>query len=161
MRSEKATVSVVIPAYNAGAFLGEALDSVLSQTYQPLEVIVVDDGSDDETPQIVADYNGKVTYLRRSRGGPASARNTGVRAAKGDWIAFLDADDIWMPGLLGKLVDVAGTAADLVFCDTLTLISGKVVGPTRFENYGLKNRLDTLAPDGVLLNPFELLLEVG
>ncbi len=162
MSPEKPTVSVVIPAYNAAAYLGEALDSVLAQTYPPLEVIVVDDGSEDNTPQVVATYAGKFTYMRKQRGGPASARNAGIRAASGEWIAFQDADDIWMPSLLEKLVkDSAKTGADLVFCDTLTMIDGRVVGPTRFEHNGVLKHPDALAPDGFLQNPFELLLELG
>jgi glycosyltransferase involved in cell wall biosynthesis len=158
----KPAVSVVIPAYNAAEFLGEALDSVLAQCYQPIEVIVVDDGSEDETPQIVAAYAGRVAYLRQRRGGPASARNAGIRAASGEWIAFLDADDMWMPGLLEKLIGAsAETGADFVICDSLTLSNGSILGPTRFEYCGLELRLHAVAPDGVLLNPFELLLEIG
>src|ERR1700687_1983449 len=102
----KPTVSGVIPAYNTAEFLGEALDSVLAQTYKPFEVIVVDDGSEDETSQVVAAWAGKVTCMHKERGGPASARNMGVRGAKGEWIAFLDADDMWMPQLLENLVKV-------------------------------------------------------
>ncbi len=160
---EKATVSVVIPAYNAARFLMEAVDSVFAQTYQPIEVIVVDDGSKDETPQLVAAYSGKVTYMRKEHGGGCSCtRNLGIRAASGKWVAFLDADDIWMPALLEKLVKVAAeTGAHLVFCDSLTLMDGSVVGPSRFERCSLKNRLNTLASGGVLLDPFGLLLEVG
>ncbi len=156
----KTTVSVVIPAFNAAAYLGEALESVFAQTYQPLEVIVVDDGSEDDTPRVVAAYAGKVTYIRKQRGGPASARNAGIRAAKGEWIAFQDADDIWLPNLLGKLVKGAlETGADLVFCDALTLRDGRIVRPSRLERSGLMSRLNTLATASVLVNPFDLILE--
>lgn len=155
-------MSVVIPAFNSAAYLGEALDSVLAQTYQPIEVIVVDDGSEDETPQVVASYAAKVSHVSQQRGGPASARNTGIRAASGEWIAFLDADDVWMPALLDTLVKAAAkTRADLVFCDSLRLVNGKIAGPNRLVTCGLNGRLDALAPNGVLLNPFALLLEVG
>ncbi len=160
--TSKPKVSVVIPAYNAAEFLAEALDSVLAQTYQPVDVIVVDDGSEDETPQIAAAYASKVTYVRQRRSGPACARNTGIRAASGDWIALLDQDDVWMPELLEKLLKKAvETQADLAFCAWVPLINGNVIGPTILEQNGVKARLDTLAPCGVLLNPFELLLEVG
>lgn len=160
---KKPTVSVVIPAFNAAEFLAEALDSVLAQTYQPLEVIVVDDGSEDETPQVAAAYSGKVTYVRKPHGGGCGGtRNVGIRAARGEWIAFLDADDVWMPNLVEKLVKAAAeTGADLVFCDYLRLINRSVVGPSNLERKGFKTRMDTLAPKGVLLNAFELLLEVG
>jgi glycosyltransferase involved in cell wall biosynthesis len=160
--SLKATVSVVIPTFNSATYLGEALDSVLAQTYQPLEVILVDDGSEDETPQVATAYPGRVTYVRKQRGGPASARNVGVRVAAGEWIAFQDADDIWMPDLLEKLAkSAAETGADLVCCDYRALIDGSPVGTTNMEHKGLDTRLDVLAPNGVLLDAFGLLLEVG
>jgi GT2 family glycosyltransferase len=158
--SRKAAVSVVIPAYNAAEFLAEALDSVLAQTHKPLEVIVVDDGSEDETPQIAASYVGKVRYIRKERGGPAAARNAGIRAASGDWIAFQDADDIWLPEFLEKLVAAsAKTGADLTFCDALTVENGVTFGPTFFERKNLKEQLDKFAPGDVLLDPFSLFLE--
>lgn len=160
--SSKTTVSVVIPAFNSATYLGEALDSVLAQTYQPIEVIVVDDGSEDETAQVAAAYSGKITYIRKERGGPAAARNVGIREAKGEWIAFQDADDIWMPELLEKLVKAAAeTGADLVFCDSLTLKDNGVVGASRLERSGFKKRLDALASHSILRDPFEQLLDGG
>jgi glycosyltransferase involved in cell wall biosynthesis len=159
--THQVSVTVVIPAFNAAAFLGEALSSVLAQTCQPLDVIIVDDGSEDETPRIAAAYAGKVTYIRKERGGPASARNAGIRMAKGEWIAFLDADDIWLPGILEKLFSCsAQTGADLVFCDAQIMRNGSVEGGSCFERRGLKSRLGTAARGGVLLNPLELLIEL-
>jgi glycosyltransferase involved in cell wall biosynthesis len=125
-------------------------------------VIVVDDGSEDETPRIAAAYASRVVYVRQQRGGPASARNTGIKAASGEWIALLDQDDVWMPTLLEKLLkNAVETGADLAFCAWVPLIDGSAIGPSILEQNGVKARLDTLAPSGVLLNPFELLLEVG
>jgi glycosyltransferase involved in cell wall biosynthesis len=163
MKSKQVAVSVVIPAYNAAEFLAEALDSVLSQTYKPLEVIVVDDGSEDETPQVVSAYAGKVTYIRKPHGGGCGGtRNVGIQAASGEWIAFLDADDIWMPTLLERLVEGAvKTGADLVFCDFRSLTVGSVDSRSNLEHKGLKTRLANIAPKGALIDPFELLLEVG
>jgi glycosyltransferase involved in cell wall biosynthesis len=89
-------VSVVIPAYNAAAFLGEAIESALSQTHSPLEVIVVDDGSTDATAEIAVGYEG-VRLLRRPHCGQAAARNSGVEAAQGEVLAFHDADDVMLP----------------------------------------------------------------
>jgi glycosyltransferase involved in cell wall biosynthesis len=157
------TVSVVIPAYNAAEFLAEALDSVLAQTLPPLEVIVVDDGSEDETPRVAAAYSGKVAYIRKEHGGGCGGnRNVGIRAASGKWIALLDADDTWKPDLLAKLMERADeTETDLVFCDWLPQKNGRVIGPGNLESMGVRNRLDKLAQDNVLLNPFELLLEAG
>lgn len=88
-------VSVVIPYFNNGAFLGEALESLSRQDY-PLEIVLVDDGSDDDSVSRLPD----VTYIRQENRGPAGARNTGIRAARGELIGFLDADDTWPDGKL-------------------------------------------------------------
>ncbi|MBU1710567.1 MAG: glycosyltransferase, partial [Proteobacteria bacterium] len=89
----KPAVSIIIPTYNRSAFLQEAIDSVLAQSYSPYEIIVVDDGSADDTPEVVKAYESKVRYIRRENSGPAAARNTGIKAARSDYIAFLDDDD--------------------------------------------------------------------
>ena len=90
-------VSVVIPTFNCGEFIGEAIESVLSQTYPPFEVIVVDDGSTDDTQSIVGKYGDGVRYTRHPNRGSSCARNIGIGFAKGDYLAFLDADDRWEP----------------------------------------------------------------
>jgi glycosyltransferase involved in cell wall biosynthesis len=89
-------VSVIIPAFNAEAFLQEAIESVLAQDYSPFELIVVDDGSTDSSGKIAESYP-QVRCIRLSHGGVSAARNAGIAAAQGEFIAFLDADDIWMP----------------------------------------------------------------
>jgi glycosyltransferase involved in cell wall biosynthesis len=86
-------VSAIIPAYNAAKFIHVAIESALAQTHHLLEIIVVDDGSKDETARIAESY--PVTVIRQENGGPASARNTGARTARGEWLAFLDHDDSW------------------------------------------------------------------
>lgn len=91
------TISVVIPTYNYARYLPEAIDSVLAQTYAPLEVIVVDDGSTDGTPEVLAAYGAKIRSIRQENQGVAAARNTGVSAARGEYIALLDSDDVWLP----------------------------------------------------------------
>jgi glycosyltransferase involved in cell wall biosynthesis len=95
--SEQPAVSVVIPCYNGAAFLRETLASVLAQTQPVLEVIVVDDGSTDDSAGIAALFGPPVRVLRQPNQGESVARNRGVREARGDWIAFLDADDAWLP----------------------------------------------------------------
>lgn len=101
-----ARVSVVIPCYNAEGLIRTAVDSVLGQTFQDLEVLVVDDGSTDASPAIVEGYGDPVRLLRSAHGGPGAARNAGVQHSTGEIIAFLDADDIWEPGYLEHLVSV-------------------------------------------------------
>lgn len=99
--------SVVIPCYNAAAFVAETIRSALSQTLAPLEVIVVDDGSTDDSAAVAAACGPLVKVIRQANAGAAGARNAGVRAARGDWVAFLDADDLWLPERLEKLARVA------------------------------------------------------
>lgn len=97
-------ISVVIPTYNDSACLRGAIDSALAQEYRPLEVVVVDDGSDDggATAEILRQYEGQLRAITTQNHGVAAARNTGVAAAKGEYIAFLDADDVFCPGKLQK-----------------------------------------------------------
>lgn len=89
------TVSVIIPTYNHAAYLREAVDSARRQTAPPFEIIVVDDGSTDETPRILAAYGDRIRTIRQENQGVAAARNAGLAAARGDYVAFLDSDDIW------------------------------------------------------------------
>src|SRR5690242_14754403 len=90
-------VSVVIPAYNYGRFVGEAVDSVLAQSYPHVETIVVDDGSQDDTRERLAHYGNRIRYIYQQNQGLPAARNTGIRHSSGELIAFLDADDTWHP----------------------------------------------------------------
>lgn len=99
-------ISVIIPAFNSADYIGEAIRSVLAQTYTNFELIVVDDGSTDATPEIVREFGHEVTYVRQENGGAASARNHGIRIAKGEFIAFLDADDTWEPDKLEKQINL-------------------------------------------------------
>ncbi len=87
--------SVIIPVYNCDRYLPEAIESVLNQTYQQFEIIVVDDGSTDKTAQIATIFSDKIRYVYQENSGPSTARNTGIKIAKGEIITFLDADDLW------------------------------------------------------------------
>ena len=100
--------SVIIPAFNAAATLGAAIDSVLAQTCIEYEIIVVDDGSTDATPEVIAGYGDKVRVVRQENRGLSAARNSGARAAWGAWLALLDADDSWRPDKLATVADRIG-----------------------------------------------------
>lgn len=96
------TISVVIPAYNAEAYVARAIESALTQTHPVLEILVVDDGSRDQTAVVAGQFVSPVRVLQQPNGGPSAARNLGVREARGEWIAFLDADDAWLPHKLER-----------------------------------------------------------
>src|SRR5215471_14162103 len=91
-------VSVILPTFNRARFLPDALESIFVQGLPNVQVVVVDDGSTDDTEEVVAAYGKRVQYVRQENGGPAAARNTGLSLAKGSFISFLDSDDIWLPG---------------------------------------------------------------
>jgi len=116
MRPEE-KVSVIIPAHNYGRFIGAAIESVVSQTRAPLEVLVVDDGSTDDTEEKVRAFS-EVKYFRKERGGVSSARNLGVSNSRGEYIAFVDADDTWVSTKLEKQLDKfrQDTEIGLVHC---------------------------------------------
>ncbi len=99
------TVSAVIPSYNYGAYVGKAIDSVLKQTHPNVECIVVDDGSTDNTREVVAAYGERVRYIYQKNAGLPDARNTGVKAALGEFVGFLDSDDEWEPNFVQVALD--------------------------------------------------------
>jgi hypothetical protein len=114
-------VSVIIPAYNAAGHIKDALDSVLSQTFSNYEIIVINDGSPD-SPQLVEalrPYQDRIRYVEQHNQGPSGARNTGIRAARGEYVAFLDSDDCWWPAYLAKQIQLIDgpPARDLVYCN--------------------------------------------
>lgn len=111
-------ISVVIPVFNGAAYVAQAIDSVLDQTVPPTEVVVVDDGSSDSTAEVVQRYQPRVLYRRQANQGPGAARNLGIRESKGEFLAFLDSDDLWLPEKL-RLQKAAldeDPELNLVFC---------------------------------------------
>jgi len=112
-------VSVIIPTYNRAALVQEAVASVLAQSCRNFEVLVVDDGSTDDTVAALAPYAEPVKVLRReSRGGVSAARNTGMAAARGEWLAFLDSDDLWLPEKLARQMAYLAEHPELLICQT-------------------------------------------
>ena len=104
--SKKPLVSVIIPTYNRGWIVGEAIDSVLKQDFHDYELIVVDDGSVDDTPAILNAYGKKISVLRQPNQGVSAARNRGIAAASGRLISFLDSDDLWLPGKARRQIHI-------------------------------------------------------
>jgi glycosyltransferase involved in cell wall biosynthesis len=90
-------VSCVVPAFNSARYLREALDSILAQRYRPLDIVVADDGSGDGTAAVASSYGADVHLVTQPTAGPPATRNLGIRASRGDFVAFLDADDVWHP----------------------------------------------------------------
>lgn len=128
-------VSVVIPTYNRAALLPEAIDSVLGQTYRDFEIIVVDDGSTDDTRRVLGKYHGGIRQLSQSNRGEGAARNAGIAAAVGDYVAFLDSDDIWLNMKLEEQMRKLHLSVGIrwVYCDAFTFdgLSGE-----RLHNIG-------------------------
>jgi len=126
-------VSVIIPTYNSARYITAAVESVLAQTFTDYELIVVDDGSTDETRQVLQQYEGKLTYIYQENQGRSAARNTGIGAASGDYIAFLDSDDLWLPKKLECQVPILDhhPAVALVYSQLLYIDSRG--NPVRFR----------------------------
>jgi glycosyltransferase involved in cell wall biosynthesis len=106
-------VSVVIPTYNYGRYICETVDSALGQTYSPVEIVVVDDGSTDDTRERLTVYGDRVRYIHQQNRGLSAARNTGIHAAHGEFIALLDSDDLWLPDKVQRQVTVAVHQPDI------------------------------------------------
>lgn len=148
-------ISVIIPAYNAAKSIARSLDSVLGQTLTDFEIIVVNDGSPDtlDLETVLGKYSARVTYIKQENQGAAAARNAAIRVARGQYLAFLDADDLWLPNYLEAQMEVLRkTGADVVYCDALLVGSPSLKGRTFIE----------LAPSRCEVTPESLLtVDVG
>jgi len=143
----KPLVSVIIPTYNCGKFIEQSIESVLNQTYKNIEIIVVDDGSTDDTQVKLLKYGKNINYIRKKNEGSSKARNIGMGCSKGEYLAFLDSDDLWHPGKLEMQLECFQKVPDigLVFTDFSRIdMEGNIVRDRYeqdafvvFQDYGL------------------------
>lgn len=139
-------VSVIIPAYNCAAFIGEAIQSVINQTFDSYEVIVIDDGSTDDTAAVVDHFGDRVRYLRQENQGVAAARNRGIRSAAGQIIGFLDADDRWKPDKLERQIPILLSADDIgVIFSGHQNLGGQTAGFNQYESPELTKLLSVIS----------------
>lgn len=132
-------VSVVIPAYNVAAFIGETLASVFAQTFTDYEVIVINDGSPDtaELESALAQFSERIIYIKQENTGPSGARNAGIRRALGRYVALLDGDDVWFPSFLKEQVNLleSDSSLHLVYADAVNFGDHPQAGLTSIESY--------------------------
>lgn len=150
------TISVILPTYNRAKFIARAINSILNQTYTDYEIIVVDDGSVDNTKEILKPYMGKIEYIYHEHLGASAARNVGIKAAKGEYIAFLDSDDEWLPEKLSIQMSSLASDEKIVAHSVNAVFSPRGDRKnTTFEEckFSLKQR------SGILENPFFWLLK--
>lgn len=132
-------VSVIVPTYNRADCVGRAIDSILAQTVPCAELIVVDDGSTDETPTVLQRYGSKLWVLRQPNLGPGAARHRGLAAATGDWVAFLDSDDLWHPEKIERQLAALRAFPECGACYTDVIFQGgEFSGKTAFTLAGLR-----------------------
>lgn len=124
------TFAIIIPAYQAAAFIADAVESALTQTSAPREVIVCDDGSTDELADVLRPYSGRITILRKEHGGAASARNVAARSASAEFVAVLDADNVFLPEYLQAVGELAAARpdVDIITTDAFLELDGQIYG---------------------------------
>ena len=146
-------ISVIIPTYNRSQYICEAIDGALEQTYKNIEIIVVDDGSTDSTKDVLTKYGSNVKYIYQNNAGPSVARNSGIKQSKGELLAFLDSDDIWLPQKLEKQLELIQQSPNigLVSCGSYDIdSSGNIISkPIIRRNY---ENMDILIKTLILRN---------
>jgi len=168
-----ATISVIIPLYNKGKYIARALDSVFAQTYQDFEAIVVDDGSTDDGPDIVREYNEpRLRLIQQANAGPGSARNRGIKETIAPYLAFLDADDEWLPGFLEIALQNLQKHENSALCAVgfmypprkvarTDIVEGEYRLPHEIDPVAMKRVLDFLHSAGNVLCRKEVVLQFG
>ncbi len=138
-------VSAIIPVYNGERYLRQAIDSVLSQTYAPTEIIVVDDGSTDGTQEVLKGFAGNIRVFRQENKGPSAARNLGISKSSCEWIAFLDADDLWDPHKLEIQLSIARKEAPIIHSNARiinaigTVVKHRIKTPDDLSSFKLRD----------------------
>lgn len=135
--------SVVIPAYNAAPTIVRAIESVLNQTIPPAEVLVVDDGSQDNTCEILSQFGDRVQTIRQSNAGPAAARNHGIRTSRSAWVALLDSDDSWLPEKMERQLCECREEVGIVHSYAVDEAKNLVSGPVTFDSIWHHNCIGT------------------
>lgn len=166
--TQTAVVSVIIPCFRQGRFLSNAIESVLKQTYPSIEIVVVDDGSDDDTMSVANRFSDRVQYVRRENGGPAAARNTGLNVVKGKYLCFLDADDQIHPHAIEWLVDAAQGKEEILcvmgvrdFIHNEDLTTGREHFPPQDGSLEERLLLNNFNPPMAFLCSRQMVLNVG
>ncbi|MCI0432661.1 MAG: glycosyltransferase family 2 protein [Gemmatimonadetes bacterium] len=157
-----AAVSVVIPCHNYGHYLEAAIESILSQTTKPEQIIVVDDGSSDDSAAVAHRFGDPVQLVSRVNGGISAARNTGVRAACGEMLAFLDADDLWTPDKLERQLAAlrADPCLDCVFCHARQFVSPELPADVRAKIACPENSMPARLASAMLIRR-NVFLDIG
>ncbi len=160
-------ISVVVPTYNRASVLGMAVDSVLSQNYRPLELIIIDDGSTDETSDLLKTYGENLKIIHQGHAGVSRARNTGVSASQGKYIAFLDSDDQWLQGKLDlQIQKLKETGLKVVHTEEIWIRNGKRVNQCKHHQkrggdvYEAMLPLCAMSPSSILMES-SVLKETG
>jgi len=161
-------ISVIIPTYNRAWTLAVSIDSVLVQDYKNIELIVIDDGSTDNTPNLLDTYSGRLKQIRQANAGVSAARNRGIAEATGDFLAFLDSDDTWLPRKIGRQIDFFIRRPETLICQTQEIwIRNNVrVNPRKYHKklsgmiFEPSLDLCLVSPSAVMIKK-ELLNEIG
>ena len=140
-------ISVIIPTYNSARYISEAVNSVLEQTFKAFEVLVIDDGSTDETEAIMSRYSAPVRYIRQQNAGVAAARNRGIEESRGRYVAFLDADDTWFPHKLERQLDALDKNRGCRICYSAFTVVDSTLAPLFINR---SDRRDTALKDLLL-----------
>ncbi len=157
MEQKRPLISVITPTYNRADFLGEAIDSMLAQTYDHFEMIIVDDGSTDDTRALVERYQSdpRIRYFYQENQGQSVARNQGIAASKGQYICFLDSDNAWLPVRLERSIEAfrQNPSADIVYADNITIDEhGQEVGRDDMSRYSGRITYHLLKDNFVSIN---------